>query len=302
MLRLFVVCMLTLPTFHVIAQQSDLLEKYNSIKARLHNNPYQLPLVIESVQNGHHQRGEVYALLYKPFSQVKNALTQAANWCDITSLHLNIKACTYLKQENHCHVSIYSGRKFYEAVQDTYQLNYTFTTKNQRSDYFITHLSAPNGPLGTHSYDIDLEAMPISDEISFVHFSYEYAYGFWANLATSTYLATLGSDKIGFSITGLDEKNQPVYINGVRGIIERNAVRYFFAIKAYLETSQLQPRLSLWFDLTEQFPDQLHEMSKQEYLDYKHREHLQQQQLQGKINQQTGKINTTPCPGTTLLE
>ena len=105
----------------------------------------------------------------------------------------------------------------------------------------------------------------------------------------STYLATLGRGKVGFSITGRDQAGQPVYIEGVRGIVERNAVRYYLAIQSYLDTLMIdreqrhEARLNKWFELTEQHHRQLYEMDKQDYLGAKRQEYLDQRRLQKAI-------------------
>ncbi len=55
------------------------------------------------------------------------------------------------------------------------------------------------------------------------------------------YLATIGRDKVGFSIVGSRADGQPVYVHGTRGVIERNTMRYYVAIEAYLGTMALPP-------------------------------------------------------------
>ena len=41
-------------------------------------------------------------------------------------------------------------------------------------------------------------------------------------------------ESVGFTVIGTDRKGNPVYIGGPRGSIERNAVRYYFAIRSVL--------------------------------------------------------------------
>ncbi len=75
-------------------------------------------------------------------------------------------------------------------------------------------------------------------------------------MATRAYLATAGRDKVGFSIQGYAD-GEPVYIGGTGGIIERNAMRYYLALKAYLDTLRCRRRngsrrrLHAWYDMTE---------------------------------------------------
>ena len=75
-----------------------------------------------------------------------------------------------------------------------------------------------------------------------------------------TSLATIGSGKLGFSQTGKQSSGQPEYIGGMRGVAERNTMRYYLAIDATLGAlakpppMQLQKRLHSWFTTTEHIP------------------------------------------------
>ena len=130
-----------------------------------------------------------------------------------------------------------------------------------------------------------LEAAPLGEETTLVHFSYTYSHSAVARMAIKTYFATIARDKLGFSlITGKGGKS--VYVSGVRGAIERNAVRYYLAVEtymdslAYAENQRFEQRIGRWYDLTARYPRQLKEMEKPEYLATKRREHLNQVVLQ----------------------
>ena len=62
-------------------------------------------------------------------------------------------------------------------------------------------------------------------------------------------------------------------------------MRYYLAIDAFLESTgaapaaQLERRLQTWFAATEQYPRQLHEVDRAEYLKMKRAESLRQQSL-----------------------
>ena len=96
-----------------------------------------------------------------------------------------------------------------------------------------------------------------------------------ARLAMKGYLATVGSDKVGFTTSGTDAQGQPDYVGGVRGVVERNTMRYYLAIDAYLDAPGAQnrdKRAGLWFDSTERYARQLHELDRSEYLGMKQKE------------------------------
>ena len=101
------------------------------------------------------------------------------------------------------------------------------------------------------------------------------------------YLSTLGRGKVGFTPTAKPSSGQPDYIGGVRGAVERNTMRYYLAIDAYLgalstpPAEQLEKRLQSWFTSTEQFSRQLHEVDRDAYLTMKRREVLRMQKPPG---------------------
>ena len=102
-------------------------------------------------------------------------------------------------------------------------------------------------------------------------------------LAMQAYLATAGADKVGFTVIGKDGNGQPIYRGGVRGAVERNAMRYYLAIDAYLASLQApadqQPekRIQAWFNATERYARQLHEMDRGTYVAMKRGEYARQQ-------------------------
>jgi hypothetical protein len=78
-------------------------------------------------------------------------------------------------------------------------------------------------------------------------------------------------------------------VRGAQGIIERNLMRYYLVLKAFLDTKtvpdsrRFEARISTFYDLMERYPSQLHEMERAEYLDAKRRERQNQIRLQQTI-------------------
>jgi hypothetical protein len=128
-----------------------------------------------------------------------------------------------------------------------------------------------------------LEAAGISGNRTFLHLTYSYSYGMAGRVAMKTYLATIGSDKVGFTTAGGPSSGQTEYIGGVRGLVERNTMRYYLARDVYpgaissTPDKRLEQRLTNRFDTTEPYPRQLHEMGRQEYIQMKSREYQRQQ-------------------------
>jgi hypothetical protein len=229
----------------------------------------------------------VHGVLAHPFAALAPALRAPREWCQIALLHLNIKTCTYERRDGQDWLTLYSGRKFYEPPEKAYALHYRFQVAAAGTDYLAVTLTADSGPLGTRDYRLVFEAIPLGQQ-TFVYFRYAYRPSLTSSLATSGYLATLGSGKLGFTVTGRDGAGKPVHVSGVRGIVERNAMRYYLAIQAYLDTREtaeaerFERRLARWFELTGRYRAQLHELERAEYLQYKQqelRQQLEHQQL-----------------------
>jgi hypothetical protein len=263
-----------------------LLEKYDGIKRKFEKNQFGLPIYLESEAKGDSLRGDVYGIVNYPCGTLGDSLRLPANWCSITTLHLNIKACTFRNVDDQYQLTLYSGRKYYEPPEDAHKLEFRFRVVAKTPEYLNVSLSADKGPFFTRDYRIGLEAASLDPSRTFIHFSYSYRYGMFARILMNTYLATAGRDKIGFSVIAGGEKGNPVYVKGVRGALERNAVRYYLALLAYLDTlkfpagQQFEKRLNEWFNLTERYPRQLYEIDRKEYLTSKIKEHRNQVRLQ----------------------
>ena len=256
--------------------------KHESLRQTLANNPFQRPVVLESNQNSGDLKGEVYAVVEQPFSVVGPALQGMNHWCELLILHLNVKGCSAAGKPPAEVLSLVVGRKFDQPLDDGYKVDFAYAMPAASADYLRVQMAAETGPLSTRNYRLMLEAVPLDDKRSFLHMSYSYAYGTAARLAMQAYLATAGRDKVGFSVTGKTDDGKPVYIDGVRGVVERNTMRYYLAIEAYLgslaapASEQQERRLRDWFAATERHAQQLHEMERDDYLKMK-RSELQRQ-------------------------
>lgn len=258
---------------------SALRAEHEYLRERLANSPFQRPLVLESVQSNAALKGDVYAVVDQPFTRLAPALQGTARWCDVLILHLNVKHCAATGPAQDETLTLVVGRKFDQPLADGYKLAFAYSVPAATADYLRVKMTADTGPLGTRDYQLVVEAVPLDAKRSFVHLAYSYSYGMAARVAMQAYLGTLARDKVGFSIdTSRGDAARPVYVGGLRGVAERNTLRYYLAIEAYLgalsapPAEQLEKRLRDWFAATERHPAQLHEMGRDEYLSMKRRE------------------------------
>jgi hypothetical protein len=263
-----------------------LLARYAALNQQLAQSPFQQHLYIESLENRHASQGDIYAIVDYPIATVSDAFTSPAHWCDALILHLNVKYCHPLSRDRRTVLSVAIGGKYDQPLTGAYRIELVYDIVASLPDYIDVDLNASKGPLGTGNYRISLEAVGLDEERTFVHLRYSYTYGFWARVAMKRYLRTSGSGKAGFTMVGDPNDPQPKFIGGFRGAVERNVMRYYLAIEAYLGAlatsgpERFEQSLERWFDATERYPRQLHEVDREAYLAMKGREYRRQQTLQ----------------------
>ena len=272
-----------------------LMGQYKFLSNDLQQNQFSRPLVLQSSESNDALKGEVYAVLDYPFVQVNSALNNPEHWCDVLILHINVKFCQAknvkqagnIKQtessEQNTVLNINLGKKYDQPLLETYRAKFNYASISNAANYFSVELKAADGPLGTKDYRIWVEATPISQTQTFLHFTYTYSFGVTGRLAMKSYLATIGKDKMGFSMAPTQSNGEVNPIQGVRGVVERNTMRYYLAIDAYLAAlkeppkNQAEARFDNWFNSTELYAKQLHEVEKDDYIKMKRKELLRQQ-------------------------
>lgn len=248
----------------------------------LTSNQFGKPLALRSKEASDGVAGDIYALMDHPFAATATALSRPGNWCEILILHINTKYCRPAEGGSVLNVSI--GRKTEQSLEDAYAVAFSYRVTAQSATYLQVRLDAEKGPLGTRDYRIAFEAIPMDDGRTFIHLAYSYGIGAMGQLAMQAYLGTGGSGKVGFTFAPATTGRLPQHIGGMRGVVERNTMRYYLAVESFLGAlstppqAQLEKRLQDWFAGTERYSRQLHEMGKGEYLSMKRREHQRQQQ------------------------
>jgi hypothetical protein len=253
------------------------------LASQLRDSPLRRPLYIESSESSDRARGDVYALVDHPFDAVRGALADQSHWCDVLILHLYAKYCRASPSQSGGVLAVRIGRRYDQALADAYPVDLSFRVVANSSDYFDVHLDAESGPYGTREFRIRLEAVPSEGNKTFLHLANSYEYNFLAWSALQAYLMTVGHGKVGFTLAASAPDRPPEYVAGLRGLVERNTVRYYLAVEAYFgaltvpPAAQFERRLQDWFAATERYPRQLHEVDLPTYLDMKRREYARQQ-------------------------
>jgi hypothetical protein len=263
----------------------DRLPDQAEILEAIAESPFGEPIHLTSVEKEREVQGDIYAIVDAPLTDLAAALGSVEDWCAILFLHLNIKSCVYHDGDDGARMTLYMGRKRYQDAEVVEQLHLDFHWDQPDKDRVITRLQADRGPQGIREFRMDLQAVALDEHRSLLHLHYSIGHGALARMAMRLYFAFGGRDRIGFTVEDHDPDGQPIHVDGIRGLIERNTVRLYFAFKAYLrepDPDRLEARLAHWFDLTERHPDQLREMDKDNYLAQKLREYENQVALQAR--------------------
>lgn len=112
-----------------------LLGTYLRNKDRLARSSFGVPLFLESVERDDKVHADVYGIFEYPFSSVVNVLKTPANWCDILSLHPNVKACAYRELPDAWLLTFYIGRKVYQPPEATRQVVCQYRNVAQQQGY-----------------------------------------------------------------------------------------------------------------------------------------------------------------------
>ena len=253
-----------------------LAARHQALAAELAQSPFGLPLIVRSQDAGARAEGEIVGVIPHPFATFAAAFATPRAFCDAALLHPNVKGCTSTGTKGQERVLLQAGRKHYEPADSVYAQTFVASTHQVGDRYLRVVLRAAEGPLDTRDYEFTLEAMPAGDA-TFIAVRYGYSASFASRAATAGYLATAGSGRTGFTTNAAGAPAR-----GVRGIVERNAMRHYLALTAVLDTGDVPEaarttaRLDRYYTLTDRFAAQLREFERSEYIASKTRELAEQ--------------------------
>lgn len=281
------------------ANQTDaqrLLDQYRQFSAVSKPIANDIPLRIESQESGRHLRVNIYGIVNHPFPRVAAILSKPAVMCDFLILNLNVKTCVYKQEDPRVEMMIYVSGKRYAPLFLALEINPYFELQKNNNNYMRVLMASRRAVWGIKEYSVIVEATPFGKS-TLVRFTSQYHAGRLNMAATMVYLKTFARSKVGFTVVSQNSQGEPQYVGGMQGIIERNAVRSYLALQAYLETASVpaeqrfEMRLRRWYELTNVYPRQLHELQWQTYLSNKRREYHNQRKLQQRVLRQASKIN-----------
>lgn len=233
-----------------------------------------------------------------PFELFAERLSMVSEWCEFVPLHLNIKACKFDVKDGQTRLGFYVGVKGHLTPDEADLLVLDFDAKVEDSVLLI-EFTSESGPYGSSDIAFEFRAIE-GDGGVYLEFDLASRPGLMEGLA-KLYLATVARNKVGFSVVGKTWTGDIKYVGGQRGGSERNIVRYLLAIQTYFETLDIKPederyrqRLEHWFDYTEKYKRQLHEMDKETYMSIKLRERSNQKILMAALETGEKPVYTPP--------
>ena len=259
-------------------QAAMLQAQYAEFRGEPVESRFHRPLRIESSEGKQAIAGQIHALVDSPYAVTVAALKDPSHWCEILLLHLDTKDCHVFSEDGGTALRMGVVTHYDQPPSSAFSATFKYHVAEETRDFLDVRLDAAKGPMGTSNYLIVLEAMPAEGGQTFIRMSYSYAYGVMAKIAMSAYFVTFGRGKVGFTIVSAEPGGPTHFIGGMRGVVERNTMRYYLAVEAYLaalsapEEARREKSLRDWYAAVEHYPVQLHEMEQGEYLAMKRRE------------------------------
>jgi len=261
------------------AQTPDVIEMqqlYQNLRPRLAQSPLRRGLVLDSSESSDRTIGDIYALMDVSLQRLEPINREPVRWCEILLLLSNSKNCATTTDSGSPMLVMQVGTKGPQDLSSSTAMDFRFSSSKAQAPVLETLLSAENGPMGTKDGTLRLRAIALPGDQTFVHLHYSYRSNMSGRFATEVYLQTLGRGKVGFS-TDAGSGN---FVGGVRGIIERNTMRYFIGLGCALQfattdvpAQRFGQMAACWYDETQRYPVQLYEMPRTDYLDMKRAEY-----------------------------
>jgi hypothetical protein len=219
---------------------------------------------------------EITAVVDHPFIATAAGLKNPSHWCEILLLHLDTKDCSLSSDGTTLKMGVVSH--YDQPASTAFRVEFSLRVAEETPTFLQVRLDAPEGPVGTRDYRILLEATPVDGSHTSIRMSYSYSYGVLARIAMAAYFATFGRGKVGFTVVGQEPDGKPRYVEGARAVSERNTMRYYLAVEAWLGAmslptpARMEKSLRNWYAAIERYPRQLHEMDEDDYVAMKRRE------------------------------
>lgn len=238
--------------------------------------PFDRPVLIRSEIRGGVLWAEIEALIDRPFRDVQLALADAPRWCAAMILHVNNAGCRAAPAAPGSaalqRIALRIARNPRQPLEQADELDFDYHLTDASTDRLSVRLHAPKGVLGTRDHGLLFDALPADDARTALRLRYTYRQNALADWSVRLWFGTFGRGKVGFSSRDEADGGGPRLVDGMHGLIERNLVRYLFAVEAAARTpaasdrQAYERRLRDYFEATERHPRQLRDLDLDAYL------------------------------------
>ena len=251
-----------------------LRQEYLSMVSALQNSPLKRAVMLESVDHEGQLGANLSGVLEKSLADVASVAKSPQHWCEIILLLSNTKACKVVGTQSVPTLQVTAGTGKSADTTGANTSAFKFAIIEQGQDYLDIALVAPQGPMGLSDIQLAFQAVSLGDQKSYLRMRYSYHANWFGRMTMQVYLQTLGRGKVGFS-KAPSSQSSTNWIEGPRSVIERNTMRYFLGLECALQdgapemVGRFYRLAECWYSAVEQYPIQLHEMTRSEYLQMK---------------------------------
>ena len=248
-----------------LAQAQDaaaLQARHAALREQLASNQFQRPLYLRVDRECRRAQRRHLCADEQPYAVVGPALQGMDHWCDILILHLNVKSCRASTPKAGDTHKPEHRRKFDQPLADAYPVEFLYEVVAARPDYLQVTLERRKRAAGHQPLPHRARSgAQLDARRSFLHLSYSYAYGTAARVAMQGYLATIGRDKVGFSVVGQQSQRSSPSTSAARAAWS-SATRCATTWRSKPTSArcrrrrqeQLEKRLSDWYAGVERYP------------------------------------------------
>jgi len=119
---------------------ASLRDRYVALSEQLEQSPIQQGLYLESAESSRASRGDLYAVVDYPFATVSDAFTSPGNWCEALILHLDIKYCHAVTNDERTVLSVAIGKKTEQPLSETHRVKLGYNVTLSGADYMAVNL------------------------------------------------------------------------------------------------------------------------------------------------------------------
>jgi len=96
----------------------SLRARHADLREQLASNQFRRPIHLESSDESGELKGDIYALVEQPYAVVGPALQGMDHWCEMLTLHMNVKSCRISLPPLRDTLSVEIGRKFDQPLAE----------------------------------------------------------------------------------------------------------------------------------------------------------------------------------------